>query len=208
MNDSPLNSEKPLLEQDSQSQNLASESLENQGLQEPEIEIGDKCPSLAFEQINEVTWKLTDGRGTNAWDGYRGGYRTSRAVAWLMGLDDGFWVVRYRNKASKPMKLNKAKTYALEMVKGVRPGVIVTDPIADLHCLSLGPEPLIPDLSWTDRVEDDGDWLQGDDCQLEYYPDGYPILPDCLRRNAAEGLADGRASCLSNRKILSGNRTF
>lgn len=24
--------------------------------------------------------------------------------------------------------------------------------------------------------------LQGDDCPLEFYPDGYPMLPDCLRR--------------------------
>ena len=22
----------------------------------------------------------------------------------------------------------------------------------------------------------------GDDCPLEFYPDGYPMLPDCLRR--------------------------
>ena len=177
-----MDSEKTLETQDTESHFSASETLENQGLQEPEIEIGDKCHSLAFEQSNEVTWKLTDGRGTNAWDGYRGGYRTTRAVAWLMGLDDGFWVVRYRNKASRPMKLNKAKTYAQEMVKGIRPGTIVTDPIADLHRLSLGPEPLIPDLSWTDRVEEHGDWLQGDDYPLEYYEDGYPKLTDCLRR--------------------------
>ena len=67
-----------------------------------------------------------------------------------MGLDDGFWVVRYRNKVSRPMKLNWAKTYALEMVKGIRPGSIVADPIPDLHRLLLGPEPLIPDLSWTE----------------------------------------------------------
>jgi hypothetical protein len=85
-----LDSEKTLETQDTESHFSAPETLENQGLQEPEIEIGDKCHSLAFEQSNEVTWKLTDGRGTNAWDGYRGGYRTTRAVAWLMGLDDGF----------------------------------------------------------------------------------------------------------------------
>ena len=65
------------------------------------------------------------------------------------------------------MKLNRAKTYAIEMVKGIRPSTVVTDPIAELHRLSLGPEPLIPDLSWTDRVEERGDWLLGDDCQLE-----------------------------------------
>ena len=162
MNDSPLNSEKPLLEQDSQSQNLASESLENQGLQEPEIDIGGKDRTLTFEQVNACTWKLTDGRGSLAWSGDRSGsYRTTRAVAWLMAVGGGFWVVRYRNKASRPMKLPKAKTYALEMVKGIRPGIIVTDPIGDLHCLSLGPEPLVPDLTWDGfALEEDGDWLR------------------------------------------------
>ena len=142
-----MNSEKPLEPQDSQSHFSASESLENQGLQEPEIEIGDKCPSLAFEQINEVTWKLTDGRGSNAWDGYRGGYRTTRAVAWLMGVGGGRWVVRYRDKASRPMKLPKAKTYALEMVKGIRPGRMVADPIGRLLRLHLDVLEPMPEMA-------------------------------------------------------------
>jgi hypothetical protein len=109
--------ERPFGTEDSQSQNLASETLENQGLQEPESDLSSK---LAFEPVNAVTWKLTDGRGSNAWSGNRGrGHRTTRAVAWLMGIGGGLWVVRYRDKSSKPMKLPKAKTYALEMVKGI-----------------------------------------------------------------------------------------
>ena len=39
-----------------------------------------------------------------------------------MGVGGGLWVVRYRDKSSKPMKLPKAKTYALEMVKGIQAG--------------------------------------------------------------------------------------
>ena len=110
---------------DSQSRKLAAESLENQGLQEPEIDLAGKPRQLTFEQVNEVTWKLTDGRGSIAWSGDRsGGYRTTRAVAWLMGIGNGLWVVRYRTKASRPLKLNAAKTYAIEMVKGIRPGVV------------------------------------------------------------------------------------
>jgi hypothetical protein len=208
-----LNSEKPLEPQDSQSHFSASESLENQGPQEPEIEIGDKCPSLGFEPINEVTWKLTDGRGSNAWDGYRGGYRTTRAVAWLMGVGGGKWVVRYRGKASRPMRLAKAKAYAIEMVKGIRPGSIVTDPIRELNLLEakrdqgLGrgsewPTELMGGGQQTDNkniasnlkqvildtelgfeASSEVPSPQGDDHQLEYYPDGYPKLPDCLRRN-------------------------
>ena len=139
-----MNSEKPLEPQDSQSQNLASESLENQGPQEPEIEISGKDRTLTFERVNEVTWKLTDGKGSLAWSGDRSGsYRTSRAVAWLLAVGGGRWVARYRNKSSKPMKLPKAKTYALEMVKGIRPGKII-DPIGRLlrlHLDALEPMP-------------------------------------------------------------------
>jgi hypothetical protein len=74
----------------------ASEPLENQGLQEPKNVQSGKHRQLALEQINEVTWKLTDGRGSIAWSGDRsGGYRTNRAVAWLMGIGNGRWIVRY-----------------------------------------------------------------------------------------------------------------
>ena len=112
----------------------ASEPLGNQGVQDAEIEQSAKRRDLSFEQVNEVTWKITDGRGSIAWSGDRGGgYRTNRAVAWLMGIGNGRWIVRYRNKASRPMKLPAAKRYAVEMVKGIRPGRVVTDPIGDLN---------------------------------------------------------------------------
>jgi hypothetical protein len=91
---------------DSQSQKLASESLENQALQKPESEILSKGRGLRFEEVNEVTCKLTDGKGINAWKGDRSGsYRTTRAVGWLMGIGNGQWVFRYRNRASRPMRL-------------------------------------------------------------------------------------------------------
>ena len=28
--------------------------------------------------------------------------------------------------------------------------------------------------------------LQGDECPLDYYADGYPKLPECLRRSVAQ----------------------
>jgi hypothetical protein len=110
----------------------ASEPLGNQGLQQPKRRLADK---LTFEQINEVTVKVTDGSGTNAWTGGRSGsnYRTTKALAWLMAVGNGQWVVRYRNKASRPMKLPKAKKFAVEMIKGIRPGRIVIDPISELN---------------------------------------------------------------------------
>jgi hypothetical protein len=112
----------------------ASEPLGNQGVHDAEIEQSAKRRDLSFEQVNEVTWKITDGRGSIAWSGDRsGGYRITRAVAWLMGIGNGRWIVRYRNKASRPMKLPAARKYALEMLKGIRPGRVVTDPIGDLN---------------------------------------------------------------------------
>ena len=192
-----MNSEKPLQPQDSQSENLAFESLENQGPQEPEIEIAANHRTLAFELVNACTWKLTDGKGSLAWSGDRSGsYRTSRALAWLMAVGGGRWVVRYRNKSSKPMKLPKAKTYALEMVKGIRPGI--KPPNGDLnrlhrlHLDALEPMPEMAEI-WAIETADypplyfrpieDLPALESrktDD--LGYYEDGFPRLPDCLRR--------------------------
>jgi hypothetical protein len=195
MNDSPLNSEKPLLEQDGQSENLASESLENQGPQEPKIEISGKDRTLTFKQVNACTWKLTDGRGSLAWSGDRSGsYRTTRAVAWLIGVGGGQWVARYRNKASKPMKLPKAKTYALEMVKGIRPGKVTADPIGRLLRLHLDVLEPMPKMAriWAIETPDyralysrpsgPSESPKGDDYPLEYYTDGYPKIPACLDR--------------------------
>jgi hypothetical protein len=90
---------------------------------------------LHFEQVNEVTFKLTDGKGSlvPSRHGHWSGHQTTRAVAWLMGIGNGRWIVRYRNKASKPLKLPAAKKYALEMVGGIRPGRVVADPISDLN---------------------------------------------------------------------------
>ena len=50
-----------------------------------------------------------------------------------MGIGFGRWVVRYRNRASRPMKLSAAKRYAIEMIRASDPGRIVTDPIGDLN---------------------------------------------------------------------------
>ena len=113
----------------------ASEPLENQGLQEPKIILTKSPRDLRFEQVNEVTVKVTDGKGSlvPACHGHWSGHQTTRAVAWLMGIGNGRWIVRYRNKASRPMKLPAARKYALEMVGGIRLGQVVADPIGDLN---------------------------------------------------------------------------
>ena len=180
---------------DGQSQIPASETLENQGPQEPESDLIGKRQELGFERVNEVTWKLTDGRCSNAWSGNRGGgYRTTRAVAWLMGIGSGLWVVRYRDKSSRPMKLPKARTYAMEVLKGIRPGKVIADTIGRLHRLHLDVQEPMPGMSqvWAietadypalySRPSEPSEIPSGDECQLGFYPDGYPMLPDCLKR--------------------------
>jgi hypothetical protein len=64
-----------------------------------------------------------------------------------MGIGSGKWIARYRNKWSKAMTLAKAKQYALEMVKGIRPGRVPADPIRHVHLETLramGDSPVIP----------------------------------------------------------------
>src|SRR5262245_37982237 len=108
-----------------------------------------------------------------------------------MGIGGGLWIVRYRNKSSKPMRLTKAKTYALEMVKGIRPGKVITDPIGRLHRLHLDVLEPMPELAQVWAIET-ADYpllcskpleeLEASaDYQIESYPDGYPKLPACLR---------------------------
>jgi len=111
----------------------ASEPLQNQGLQEPKTDLIEQAPYC--EEVNAVTWKLTDGSGTNtpACYGKWPAFRTTKAIAWLIGIGNGLWIARYRKQASKPMKLNAAKIYALEMVNGVRAGSNLDEPIRHLN---------------------------------------------------------------------------
>ena len=111
----------------------AFEPLENQGLQRPKRE-------LSWDQVNSVTWKLTDGRGSEvpSSHGQWSGYRTTKAAAWLVGIGSGFWITRYRRAASRPLPIHKAKIYALEMVKGIRPGIIPDDPARHLNKITAG----------------------------------------------------------------------
>ena len=60
---------------------------------------------LAFERVNEVTWKLTDGTMTNvhASHGQWGGYRVTKAVAWVIdvGPHKPAWIARYKDQLSR-----------------------------------------------------------------------------------------------------------
>ena len=57
---------------------------------------------LHFERVNEATFKLTDGEVTNvpASHGQWGGYRTTKAVAWVINIAPGQWLARCRDDAA------------------------------------------------------------------------------------------------------------
>src|SRR5262245_16464192 len=98
--------------------------------------------------------RTSDGKRVTQWDGYshnEGGFLRTRALAWAMAVGKGKWVVRYKDRASRPMTLAKAKTYGIEMVRGIRPGIAVKDHIARLHSLQVDdPMPTLADV-W--RIE-------------------------------------------------------
>ena len=92
---------------------------------------------FSFEKVNEVTWKLTNGEMTNvpACHGFWGGYRTSKAIAWVIQVE-GKWLARCKDQTSNPMPLNEAKAAAMAMAKGADGDYVVTNPIAHINGLT------------------------------------------------------------------------
>jgi hypothetical protein len=101
---------------------------------QPKNDFSKRQP-LRFERVNEVTWKLTDGEGSNvpARLGFWGGYRTSRAVAWVMNVAPGEWLARHRDQCCGPSSIAQAKANALRMARGRAGDWVVRNPIAELN---------------------------------------------------------------------------
>ena len=93
--------------------------------------------NLRFERVNEVTFKLTDGELTNvpASHGQWGGYRTTKAVAWVINIAPGQWLARCRDEASGPSSFNEAKANALAMARGAHGDYSIENPIDHLNGL-------------------------------------------------------------------------
>src|SRR5262245_47939990 len=95
---------------------------------------------LEFEQINEVTWKLTNGEMTNvsACHGFWGGYRTSKAIAWVIdvGVSKPAWLARFKDQCCGPLPLKEAKAAALAMAKGASGDYRTTRAIDHLNGLA------------------------------------------------------------------------
>ena len=92
---------------------------------------------LHFERVNEVTFKLTDGEVTNvpASHGQWGGYRTTKAVAWVINIAPGQWLARCRDEACGPSSFNEAKANALAMARGACGDYFIENPIDHLNGL-------------------------------------------------------------------------
>ena len=114
----------------------ALQPFENKGRKKRKIDLAELPRDLAFERINEAVWKVTDGVGSIQWSGNRsGGYKTARALAWVVLIGNGLWVARYRDTFSPPLKLAAAKQFACSMIVRAVAGRIVADPIRELNRL-------------------------------------------------------------------------
>jgi hypothetical protein len=91
-----------------------------------------------FERVNEVTWKLTNGELSNvpASHGQWCGYRTTKALAWVICLVPGSWLARCRDMVSGPSSLAAAKATAMAMAKGAVGDYCIKSAIAHLNGLT------------------------------------------------------------------------
>jgi hypothetical protein len=105
-----------------------------------------------FEQVNEVTWKLTNGEITEtpASHGQWGGYKTTKALAWVIRIGSRHWLARYGDIISGPSSLPKAKAAAIAMAKGGVGDYYIANPISHLNGLTAR----LIDLSLIDLDED------------------------------------------------------
>ncbi len=100
--------------------------------------------------MNGVTWKLTDGTLTDvpASHGQWGGYRVTKAVAWVMEVGPQQWVARCRDMASDPLPLAQAKKAAKRMVLSGLHDYRVTDVGApDLNNLTVQSQEAIDQIN-------------------------------------------------------------
>jgi hypothetical protein len=90
-----------------------------------------------FERVNEATWKLTNGEQTNvpASHGQWAGYRTSKAIAWVICVAPGKWLARCGDRASGPQSLSEAKANAFAMAKGADGDYRIENPVTHLNGL-------------------------------------------------------------------------
>jgi hypothetical protein len=85
--------------------------------------------------VNDSTFKIANGELTNvpASYGQWGGYRTTKAMAWIIKLAAEAWLARCGNQICNPTSFNEAKSQALALAKGAAGDYFVADPIRELN---------------------------------------------------------------------------
>ena len=95
---------------------------ENNGLEASQNDL--EKAKLFWIEVNDVTWKLTDGEisRTPTSSGQWGGYNTERAVAWVIDVGWPFgkasWYVRRGDNSYGPTNLSAAKRAAESFLSG------------------------------------------------------------------------------------------
>jgi len=113
---------------------LASEVIQDAGEFEPES-LYLKTSSLHCERVNNSTFKITDGELINvpASRGQWAGYRTTKALVWVVKLGPDLWIARRGREICNPTSFNEAKSQALAMARGAAGDYFVADPIKELN---------------------------------------------------------------------------
>ena len=91
---------------------------------------------LVWVLINEVIWKLAstgESIDTPTSHGQCNGYRTQKALAWLVGLGSGQWLARCSNRSAGPMAIGKKVAMAMALDPGI--GKPVSNPVDRLSRL-------------------------------------------------------------------------
>lgn len=65
--------------------------------------------------------------------GFWGGYRTTKAIAWVIDVRKSAWIARRKSQCCGPLPLKDAKAAALVMAKGAPGDYLVGDPIGHLN---------------------------------------------------------------------------
>jgi hypothetical protein len=93
--------------------------------------------NLSFERVNEVTFEVTGDEQISVptSHGWWGGYRTAKALAWVIHVDPGAWLARCRNRACGPSSFIEARANAIALANGAAGDYFVENPIGHLNGL-------------------------------------------------------------------------
>ena len=168
----------------------------------------DRPRYYQFERQNECTIKMTDGSPLNVEGAFgHNGYRTTKALGYLMRISRSRWIARVGKRRSEPLPHPKAMDAARRMDRERDFGTDVSDSVRALNLATAAEVDAVDRTQWPIDVmgsqnrrrgiitpeirvavlateigfiadEGSAQPLQGDHYPLEFYEDGYPKLPE------------------------------